>query len=258
MFYQKMLVEQKKLDKKIRTLQKELKQFPKENLICAKNGNHYKWYTSDGTHCSYLSKKKRDLAEKLALKKLFSLQLEDAHNEKDAILAYLNTRTPSSSSEQFFHDHPEFQNILSTMYLPVSERLSRWREEPFEQNQTHPAGLVHKSLSGHTLRSKSEVFIDTALHANGIPFRYECALHLGDLTLFPDFTILHPRTGDTYYWEHFGLMDDPAYAKNACAKLQTYTHYGIIPSIHLITTYETREHPFTAEAAEKIVAEYFL
>lgn len=258
MFYQKMLKEQKKLDTKIRTLKKKIKHFPKEQLICAKNGNHYKWYTSDGKHCTYLPKKKRHVAEQLALKKLLTLQLEDAINEKDAILSYLNTRVTSNSPEQFFTNHPEFQNILSTMYLPVSEKLSQWREEPFQQNQTHPAGLVHKSLSGHTLRSKSEVFIDTALYTNGIPFRYECALYLGDLTLFPDFTIRHPRTGDTYYWEHFGLMDDPVYAKNACAKLQTYTHYGIIPTIHLITTYETREHPLTVGTVEKIVEEYFL
>ncbi len=258
MFYQKMLIEQDKLDKKIRTLQKELKHFPKENLVCTRNGKHYKWYTSDGTHCNYLPKKERAFAEKLALKKLLSLQLEDARNEKDAISAYLNTRTTDESTEQFFRNHPEFQDILSTMYLPVSENLSRWREAPYEQSQIHPAGLVHKSISGHSLRSKSEVFIDTALYTNGIPFRYECALRLGELTLFPDFTIRHPRTGNTYYWEHFGLMDDLAYTKNACAKLQTYTNYGIIPTIHLITTYETREHPFTAEAAEKIVAEYFL
>ena len=236
----------------------KMKHFPKEQLICAKNGPHYKWYTSDGTHCTYLSKKNRHIAEQLALKKLLTLQLEDAINEKHAILAYLSTRENSNSPEQFFTNHPEFQNLLSTMYPSVSDALLQWSKEPFEQNTNHPDGLIHQSVSGQKLRSKSEVFIDTALCANGIPFRYECALHLADLTLFPDFTIRHPRTGATYYWEHFGLMDDPSYAKNACAKLQTYTHYGIIPTIQLITTYETREHPLTLETVDKIIDEYFL
>ncbi len=258
MFYQKMLAEQQKLDAKIRTLRKKLKKFPKENLICAKNGTRYKWYISDGKHCTYLSKKETSIASQLALKKLLTLQLEDAINEKISIHAYLNTRTTENLPEQFFNSHPEFQKILSTMYSPVSANLAHWTQMPFEQNPKNPAGLIHKSLSGHVLRSKSEVFIDTALYTNRIPFRYECALHLGELTLFPDFTIRHPITGKTYYWEHFGLMDDPVYAKNACAKLQTYTTYGIIPTINLITTYETREHPLTPDAVEKIVQEYFL
>ncbi|MFQ8777759.1 MAG: hypothetical protein ACLR78_10425 [Roseburia sp.] len=63
------------------------------------------------------------------------------------------------------------------------------------------------------MRSKSEAMIAMLLHLNAIPYRYECALSLGGVTLFPDFTIRHPVTGVLYYWEHFGLMDDPAYAK---------------------------------------------
>ena len=100
--------------------------------------------------------------------------------------------------------------------------------------------------------------IDTLLYLNKIPFRYECALHLGNTTIYPDFTILHPHTGKIYYWEHFGMMDDANYAKNTCFKLQTYTTHGIIPSINLITTYETKEHPLSSDFIEKIIQHYFL
>ena len=100
--------------------------------------------------------------------------------------------------------------------------------------------------------------IDTLLYLNKIPFRYEDALHLGNTTFYPDFTILHPSTGKIYYWEHFGMMDDAAYAKNTCFKLQTYTSHGIIPSINLITTYETKEFPLSSDSIEKIIHHYFL
>ena len=96
------------------------------------------------------------------------------------------------------------------------------------------------------------------LYINKIPFRYECALHLGETTLFPDFTIRHPKTGNVYYWEHFGLMDNPAYSQNAYSKLQLYTSHGIIPSIQLITTYETKDNPLSTDIVEKIIAYYFL
>lgn len=96
------------------------------------------------------------------------------------------------------------------------------------------------------------------LYTNKIPFRYECALQLGESVIFPDFTIRHPETGNLYYWEHFGLMDDLSYSRNSCAKLQLYTSHGIIPSIHLITTYETKDSPLSSEIVEKIVSHYFL
>ena len=258
MFYQKMLLEQQKLTSKITALQKKLAHFPKENLICTKNGNRYKWYVSDGKHCTYLPKKEQDLASRLALKKLLTFQLEDAINERASVNAYLRTRHPEKSTAQFHNHHPGFASILATSGYPVSDDLSRWAQAPFEHNPKNPAALVHKSLSGHVLRSKSEVFIDTALYTNRIPFRYECALHLGDLTFYPDFTIRHPRTGKIYYWEHFGRMDDSSYARNSCEKLQTYTSHGIIPTINLITTYETLDHPLTTDVVEEIVQKYFL
>jgi len=57
------------------------------------------------------------------------------------------------------------------------------------------------------------------LYADNIPFRYECALQLDNITIYPDFTIRHPQTGETIYWEHFGRMDKDDYSKNAFSKL---------------------------------------
>ena len=56
-----------------------------------------------------------------------------------------------------------------------------------------------------------ETIIDKLLFDAGIPFRYEDKLVLGDNTIYPDFTVRHPRTAEYYYWEHFGLLDEPKY-----------------------------------------------
>lgn len=96
------------------------------------------------------------------------------------------------------------------------------------------------------------------LHTNKIPFRYECILHLGNTTIFPNFTIRHPKTGKVFYWEHFGLIDNTAYCQNMHSKLQLYTSHGIMPSIQLIATFETQSHPLCSEMVEKIIEYYFL
>ncbi len=129
---------------------------------------------------------------------------------------------------------------------------------PYDKNKLHPEQLIHKTPLGECVRSKSEAFILMCLQQNKIPYRYECVLHLDSMTFYPDFTIRHPRTGKVYYWEHFGMMDYRDYAKKAYAKLDIYQMHGIIPSINLIVTFETKEHPLDLEMVEKLIEHYFL
>ena len=66
-----------------------------------------------------------------------------------------------------------------------------------------------------------------------------------------------PETGEYFYWENFGMMDDASYINKVCNKIRLYSINGIIPSINLITTYETKEHPLSIELVENIVNSYF-
>lgn len=254
--YTQILLQYKKINDQIQSIEHQLKDFPDGNLVCTHNGKYYKWYQSTGHSCTYIPKKDKAFANKLALKKYLISQLKDLQQEKIAIEHYLK-RHSNSSYVQKILNHPEFQTLLTPYFTPISKKLSEWMNEPFEQNQKHPEHLIHKSSSGHLLRSKSEAIIDMLLYMHKVPFRYECALHLGESTIFPDFTIKHPNTGDTYYWEHFGLMDNPQYSQNTFSKLQIYSSNGIIPSINLITTFENKEHPLDVETISKIIEHYF-
>lgn len=249
--------EQILLDKKISSVKEHLKHLPSGKLVCSQNGKYQKWYQSDGHKKTYIPKSNKQLAEKLAIKKYLALHLEDLEKEKKAIESYLRHSTNRKSIE-LLSNHSEYQKLLKPYFSPISEELSNWANAPYERNQKYSEQLVHKGSSGNYVRSKSESMIDMILYLHKIPFRYECALNLDETTLFPDFTIRHPQTGEVFYWEHFGLMDNSEYSKNTYSKLQFYTNHGIIPSIQLITTYETREHPLTIDVIEKIVEDNFL
>ena len=251
--------EAKKLDKQIASLQTQLSTLPEGKLVCTRNKNRYKWYLSNGKNVTYLPKSQRHMAEQLALKKYLTLALEDATHEKKALDFYLRHHSGNHGEAlQNLVEMPEYQSLLSTYLKPLTQELLHWTNSPYERNNKYPEQLTHITKSGYYVRSKSELLIDLALHSYKIPFRYECALTLGSETIYPDFTIRHPKTGKTYYWEHFGLMDDPAYCKNTCSKLNFYTSNGIIPTIHLITTYETKQHPLGIEQIDTIIQEYFL
>lgn len=152
----------------------------------------------------------------------------------------------------------EYGRLLATTGQPTSEILREWMRESYDKNTKYPEQLNHKARSGNMVRSKSEELIDMYLSTYQIPFRYECALQLGNTIIYPDFTIRHPITGDVYYWKHFGMMDDSNYSSNAFSKLQLYMFNGIIPGKKLITTYETKDHPLDSEQIEKIIRLYFL
>lgn len=252
-----MLAASKKLDLQISHLQQQLKEFPPGKLICTRNQNRYKWYQSDGHNLSYIRKKNYPHAQNLAIKKYLTALLKDLSAEQLATQFYLNHYPKTNNVEQLL-THPEFQNLLSSYFTPLSTELSNWMHSDYPTNPKYPEQLIHKSSSGIFVRSKSEAMIDTLLHTNKIPFRYEILLQLGEISLYPDFTIRHPNTGEYYYWEHFGMMDIPAYSKKVSSKLDLYISHGIIPSIHLISTFETKEHPLSIDTISKLISHYFL
>ncbi len=90
--------------------------------------------------------------------------------------------------------------------------------------------LIHCTCNGDLVRSKSEVIIADMLSLKGIEYSYEKPLE-GDYGIikFPDFTIEDSEAGITYYWEHLGMLHDPAYKMRWEKKLQWYRDQDILP-----------------------------
>lgn len=257
--YERILKESQRLQEQISLLEAQLADYPDGKLICSHHNHHCKWYQSDGRSRTYIPKSNRPLAEQLAAKKYLSAVLADLSHEKMALDFYLKHHHPGSEkTNQLLHEIPGYQELLSPYFKPLSQELSDWMNLSYETNPKHPENLIHKTASGHSVRSKSEAMIDFFLYTNHIPFRYECALTLDNITFYPDFTIRHPQTGEFFYWEHFGMMDDPNYSKKVFSKLQLYTSHDIIPSIQLITTYETQKTPLSTELIKNTIEYYFL
>lgn len=256
--YQRILSEYQRIDNQIQSIRKEISKLPSGKLICCNHNNHSKWYHSDGHYKSYIPKNERSYAEQLAKKKYLNLLLGDLENEKISLEFYLRHHNPTDKSLELLTEPSEYQKLLAPSFQPLEQELNEWMHADYERNTYHEENLIFKSSSGNILRSKSEMMIDILLHIHNIPFRYESALYIDENPIFPDFTVRHPKSGQYYYWEHFGLMDNLTYAKNACSKIYTYTSHGIIPGVQLITTYETQDTPLGAEVIEKIIEHYFL
>lgn len=100
----------------------------------------------------------------------------------------------------------------------------------------HLLGKIHKTESGIWVRSKSEVIIANILYRSNIDFQYEEKLYYADTQWKePDFTIRH--NGNTWYWEHLGLLGDEQYNENWQEKKQIFKDLGVFDNV--ITTKES-------------------
>lgn len=259
MLYHQILSEREFMKKQILSLEKQLSTLPKGNIYCVHDKNQLKWFHHNETKTKYLTKKEQPLKEALAYKKYLSLLLKDYYKELSALDSYLkHYKNGAVSNAEDFLSCSEYKNLLPPSLISLNEELVNWANAPYDKCTQHPEHLIFPSISGNIVRSKSESMIDMLLYQNQIPFRYECALGFPECTIFPDFTIRHPITGKTYYWEHFGLIDDLKYSKNAYSKLQLFISHNIIPGDNLIMTFETKDYQLTASKINEIIKYYFL
>ncbi|HEY0029028.1 MAG TPA: AAA family ATPase [Allosphingosinicella sp.] len=109
----------------------------------------------------------------------------------------------------------------------INSSLFMFRFAPPELTQRkswYEAGKIHRALSGDMVRSKSEVIISNLLHQHEIPFKYESPLLAPDGTMkLPDFSVTWQ--GNTYYWEHLGMLDQTQYSNQWNAKREWYQRW---------------------------------
>ena len=133
---------------------------------------------------------------------------------------------------------PQINSSLFSLHVPKQALLQRagWYE----------SGKIHEALTGDMVRSKSEVIIANQLHHNEVPFLYEKLLFAGDGTMrLPDFTVTW--AGNTFFWEHLGLLDQTKYAEEWRRKKAWYEKW--FPG-QLLTT---QEGPHLSQEAAAII-----
>ena len=260
-----MFANYQEIKKRVRHIEEELQQIeemekgsPAGELICTRNSGRYKWYLKTRNQSIYLPKRERKLAQELAQKKYHQLRRTDLKRELSACQKYIHMAEANENLSENIMKHAEYERLLDGQYELMSKELEDWVKEAYEKNTGYPENLIVKGTQGKMLRSKSEAIIDRMLYSAGIPFRYEDKLVFENMVLYPDFTIRHPLTGKFFYWEHFGLMDDYDYVNRACQKIKIYCDNGIIPSVNLILTYETKDHPLPIDQVEMLIKEYFM
>jgi hypothetical protein len=118
--------------------------------------------------------------------------------------------------------------------------------------------LIHRTAKGVLVRSKSEVIVADTLTRLGISYEYEKKLlgkssNPNDFRL-PDFTVSYE--GDTFYWEHLGMLSVPSYREQWQRKREWYAENGYLDRI--ITSEDGPDGSINAVEIEEIARAHVL
>jgi hypothetical protein len=131
--------------------------------------------------------------------------------------------------------------------------IVEYKQRYYEQS------LIHRTLKGELVRSKSEVIIANMLYEAGIEYEYEKELDLGDDGVrIPDFTIEDAESGLCVYWEHCGMLGDAAYNKHWQEKQALYKKHGIIEGDNLIVSKDSLNGGIDSAEIKRLIDTYLI
>lgn len=258
------------LQKILTAKKKSYEKAPQGRIRISQNGGHPEYYlvTETGSlRGKYLPHSQETLARQLAQKDYDARLIKQLQKEIDTLQNYLRqTGGGRAITELYDSLCPARRALITPVTLTDDQYVANWQEVSWTGRPFSPDSPLLLTARGERVRSKSEVIIADTLFHHKIPYRYEFPLTLkrtdvdrsadaygSTVTLHPDFLCLNTRTRAEFYWEHFGLMDDPAYSKNAAGKLRLYTENRILPGRNLIITMETQTEPLSTRTIDQTI-----
>ena len=244
----------------IEKLTEEIRRLPEGCLYCNKKkvkAYYYHVYTTDNERKQrYLGTtygKNAQLISDLKRKRFLLACIKVLEGNVVALRACLKKYVEFDPTQISSRMAASYENISDAN---ASREGLDWQHSPYERAEMHPETLKHETIGGLLVRSKSEALIAFALDLADVPFHYEEILEIDGKKIAPDFTILHPLTGEKMFWEHFGLMDDPNYATETYRKLVLYGQNGIVPGRNLIFTMETNAEPLSTLEVQRMISKH--
>lgn len=273
--------------------EKRLVNTPQGHLRVSQKGHTPEFYqiTEPGdTHGTYIPHAKLALARRLAQKDYDTRLIKQLKQEIRALQKYLaqtkggdNCKAGGASigrSVPYHSDSPDSaltaiysklcparQSLVTPITFTDSQYAAQWQTVSWTGLPFSPDSPDYTTARGERVRSKSEVIIADTLARHGIPYRYEFPLELNTgrpgqssspRTIHPDFLCLNVRTRSEFYWEHFGLMDNPDYLDRTLAKLKDFADIGLFPGKNLLFTMESATCPLSTRNIENLITEFLI
>lgn len=154
------------------------------------------------------------------------------------------------SVEELFKYSSDWYSDTKQRYTDLFEIPNIIEVESNRQNRFFEENLIHRTIRGELVRSKSEVIVANILNQLGVEYAYEESLRVEGKTYIPDFTLRHQ--GNIAYLEHLGMLQVASYKRNWDRKRSNYEKAGISEREgNLIITQDGLDGSLDAEEIER-------
>ena len=224
----------------------------------------YLYYLNENNESKlkYLSVKEKKLIQELQQKSYNEKILFVLKKQVSCLRKTLSFLKEESPEVVFNHLSEEKQKLTIPVTLSNEEYAKQWQSKKYEAPGFSENSHVFLTQSGLRVRSKSEIIIADLLQQKKVPFLYESPVELktyfGKKIFHPDFYCLNLRTRQEFYWEHFGMMDDPEYSANAVGKLKIFNENHFKQGKNLIITMESQSNPLTAKETLRVIEDFLM
>lgn len=248
------LEQQKDLQKKFRQV---MKYMPAGRLTTTTvGGKTYYYKVVDGKR-QYLGTASNPEVQRLQRKHFAMESLKRIEKNRPLLENFLN-RYADLSIEEILASSPQaYQPPLGIEVNFAGNTAARnWGSQHYRKSTAYPEGLVHRTLKGEFVRSKSEVIIANSLFIRDVEYRYEGLIELGDHVIAPDFQILVKSENKVKILEHFGMLGDADYMDRTMWKIRTYLEHGYRPWKDILFTFEDQYGNIDAGVIDKLISAF--
>ena len=209
----------------------------------------------------YVVKKRKDttgtktkdfkLIRILATRQYYRRVLKHAQVELKQIDKYLKIKQISTVFSDLREDR---KKLVSPLETTVSEKVANWLKQRDVSLPIKNGQYGVRTKRGDFVRSKAEMKIADALYESNIPYKMDVEFCVDNfISYWVDFQIINPNTGEIFYWEHLGMMDNPEYVSKNIKKLDFYASKGLYPCNNLILTFENNEYKLDERHIHRII-----
>ncbi len=206
--------------------------------------------------------KNRDvkLITELAWKDYLIKVIPVAEIEIELIESLLKMEDNQSLAMIYENLHPERKKLVKNIEETREASLKRWLEEKIPESELRSGNYYIPTNRGEMVRSKAEYKIANALFNAGIPYKYEVPYRSKNgREILPDFQVRNKNTGELFYWEHFGMMDDSGYVKNSFMyKIMVFAEDDIYIGKGLIATFSGWDYDLNPKTIDSIIRQFLL
>ncbi len=254
------------IDRWVRLAEKAVADDPGGFLMVAKRRTKTEWYIKRGqSGLHYLPKSQEKLARSMAQAAYARDFLKAAEKVRKELIR-IQTMGGERSAAIMYHKlaapyeklSDARRKLIRAYVLPDKEYAAYWKALPYEGKPFAPDTPEIYTEPGERVRSKSEKMTADKLYQMGLFYRYECPCVIPGIgTLYPDFTILDLREREEVIYEHFGLMDQPDYLKNALWKIDQYQKGGYPLGRRFLCSFESSAQLIDIQAFERMIKDRF-